>query len=59
MAEAMRRYGLALTASADKPICTLQDGKVEGMLNVHGTPCQVWYHTWHGAFVQMVEGDQE
>jgi len=29
-----------------------QDGKVIGMLSVNGTSGQVWYHTWHGAFVQ-------
>jgi len=36
-------------------IHTLQDGEIEGMLSVHGTTGQVWYHTWHGAFVQMIE----
>lgn len=25
------------------------------MLSVHGTTGQVWYHTWHGDFVQMIE----
>jgi len=34
---------------------TLQDGRIAGMLSVHGNTGQVWYHTWHGAFVQMVE----
>ena len=33
----------------------LQDGEVEGMLSVNGSTGQVWYHTWHGAFVQMTE----
>ena len=28
---------------------TLQDGRV------HGTTGQVWYHTWHGRFVEMIE----
>lgn len=32
---------------------TLRDGQIEGMLSVHGTTGQVWYHTWHGDFVQM------
>ena len=32
---------------------TLKDGKVTGMLSVNGYSGQVWYHTWHGAFVQM------
>ncbi len=40
-------------------IHTLKDGEIDGMLSVHGTTGQVWYHTWHGAFVQMVgEEDQ-
>jgi hypothetical protein len=36
-------------------IHTLEDGDIEGMLSVHGATGQVWYHTWHGEFVQMVE----
>ncbi|MDQ2787166.1 MAG: hypothetical protein M3Y58_19420, partial [Chloroflexota bacterium] len=32
---------------------TLQDGKVTGMLSVNGYSGAVWYHTWHGAFIQM------
>jgi hypothetical protein len=40
-------------------IHTLKDGEIEGMLSVHGMTGQVWYHTWHGAFVQMIgEEDQ-
>lgn len=34
-------------------IHTMKDGHIEGMLSVHGTTGQVWYHTWHGAFVQQ------
>ncbi len=34
---------------------TLTDGKVTGMLSVNGYTGQVWYHTWHGSFVQMKE----
>ena len=34
---------------------TLEDGDMEGMLSVHGTTGQVWYHTWHGPFIQTVE----
>jgi hypothetical protein len=34
---------------------TMKDGKIEGMLSVHGTTGQVWYHTEHGGFIQMVE----
>ncbi len=36
-------------------IHTLRDGEIEGMLSVHGTTGQVWYHTWHGPFIQMIE----
>ncbi|NIV36381.1 MAG: hypothetical protein GWN58_45155 [Anaerolineae bacterium] len=37
---------------------TLEDGDIEGMLSVHATTGQVWYHTWHGEFVQMIEGQE-
>ncbi len=30
----------------------LKDGKIYGMLSVNGYTGQVWYHTWHGAFIQ-------
>lgn len=33
---------------------TLKDGRVSGMLSVHGATGQVWYHNWHGDFVQMI-----
>jgi hypothetical protein len=36
-------------------IHVLRDGKVYGMLSVNGYTGQVWYHTWHGAFIQMKE----
>ena len=32
-----------------------QGGQVTGMLSVNGYTGQVWYHTWHGAFVGMNE----
>ncbi len=32
-------------------IHTVKDGQVTGMLSVNGYSGQVWYHTWHGAFV--------
>ena len=38
---------------------TMQEGHIEGMLSVHGTTGQVWYHTWHGRFIQMVEEEGE
>jgi hypothetical protein len=38
---------------------TIKDGEIEGMLSVHGSTGQVWYHSWHGAFIQMIEGQEE
>lgn len=35
----------------------LKDGKIYGMLSVNGYAGQVWYHSWHGAFIQMREFD--
>jgi hypothetical protein len=29
-----------------------RDGKLAGMLSVNGYSGQVWYHTWHGTFIQ-------
>jgi hypothetical protein len=34
----------------------LNDGQIEGMLSVHGSSGDVWYHSWHGDFVSMAEG---
>ena len=30
-----------------------RNGKIAGMLSVNGYSGQVWYHTWHGAFIQV------
>jgi hypothetical protein len=40
-------------------IHTFRDDQIEGMLSVHASTGQVWYHSWHGAFVQMIEMDDE
>ncbi|CAN5349457.1 hypothetical protein BH23ACT6_BH23ACT6_12920 [soil metagenome] len=32
---------------------TLQDGEITGMLSVHDTTGDVWYHSWHDDFVEM------
>ncbi len=37
---------------------TLKDGKIDGMLSVHGGTGQVWYHTWHGEFIDVLGGEQ-
>ncbi|MCL6087408.1 MAG: hypothetical protein M1475_03265 [Actinobacteria bacterium] len=31
------------------------DGAVVGMLSVNGFTGQVWYHSWHGTFIEMKE----
>lgn len=31
------------------------NGQIAGMLSVNGYTGQVWYHSWHGAFIQEVE----
>jgi hypothetical protein len=31
----------------------LRNGQVTGMLSVNGYSGQVWYHTWHGAFIRL------
>ena len=33
------------------------NGKIAGMLSVNGNTGQVWYHSWHGDFIQEVEFD--
>jgi hypothetical protein len=38
---------------------TEEDGEIEGMLSVHGSTGQVWYHTWHGDFVQMTQHEDD
>jgi hypothetical protein len=30
-----------------------KDGSIVGMLSVNGYTGQIWYHTWHGAFIRM------
>jgi hypothetical protein len=32
---------------------TLQDGEITGMISVHDTTGDVWYHSWHDDFVEM------
>ncbi len=38
---------------------TLADGEISGMLSVNGATGQVWYHNWHGAFVDMTGEHEE
>ncbi len=32
---------------------TLHDGRIDGMLSVNAATGDVWYHGWHGDFVEM------
>jgi hypothetical protein len=34
---------------------TVRDGEITGMLSVHAGTGDVWYHSWHGDFVEMSE----
>ncbi len=36
-----------------------KEGEIFGMLSVHGTDGTVWYHNWHGAFIQSRELHEE
>ncbi len=40
-------------------IHVMQGEQIYGMLSVHGYTGQVWYHTWHGDFVNMRELEAE
>jgi hypothetical protein len=57
------RPGVAVEEHADPfygyyTVHTLKDGDIKGMLSVHSTTGQVWYHTWHGGFIQMIGGEE-
>jgi len=57
------RPGMTTDDEADRfygyyTIHTLRDGKISGMLSVHGSTGQVWYHNWHGDFIRMI-GEHE
>ncbi len=36
---------------------TLQQDRIEGMLSVNADTGDVWYHSWHGEFRDMSEGE--
>jgi len=40
-------------------IHTVRDGEISGMLSVHGSTGQVWYHSWHGPFIRMIGEEDE
>jgi hypothetical protein len=40
-------------------IHVMKDGQVFGMLSVNGYSGEVWYHNWHGAFIEMEELEKE
>lgn len=52
--------GLQVGAKADEypgyyTIDVQKQGKVSGMLSVNGFTGQVWYHSWHGQFIEMTD----
>ena len=58
----MAEHGVPFQAAAEADgfygyytIHVLSDGQVYGMLSVNGYSGQVWYHNWHGQFVDMLE----
>lgn len=40
-------------------IHVMQGGQVSGMLSVNGYSGEVWYHNWHGSFIDMQEMEDE
>lgn len=36
-------------------VMTMFEGKHHGMLSVNGYSGEIWYHTWHGAFISEIE----
>lgn len=34
---------------------TLRDGQVDGMVSVNASTGDIWYHDWHGSFLDMSE----
>jgi hypothetical protein len=40
-------------------IHVLKEGQVYGMLSVNGTSGEVWYHNWHGEFIDMKELEEQ
>jgi hypothetical protein len=36
----------------------LRDGQIDGMLSVHGSSGDIWYHSWHGGFIAMTGEDE-
>jgi hypothetical protein len=52
--------GVKASATADEfpgyyTVDVETNGKISGMLSVNGYTGQVWYHTWHGKFIQMAD----
>lgn len=57
----LRDHDTTLTAGDAEPypgyytLHTMRSGKITGMLSVNSSTGQVWYHTWHGAYVATSE----
>jgi|NGEPerStandDraft_9_1074522.scaffolds.fasta_scaffold02420_4 hypothetical protein len=57
----LRQAGRDVTVGAAEPfpgyytLHTIRDGRIDGMLSVQATTGAVWYHGWHGRFLDMAE----
>jgi hypothetical protein len=53
------RRGLKVDTAQEFPgyytLETMRDGKIAGMMSVHAITGAIWYHTWHGSFVDSSE----
>lgn len=53
--------GLTVAAAEAFPgyytLHTLQQDRIEGMLSVNAETGDVWYHSWHGEFEEMSQGE--
>ncbi len=52
--------GVQTVAKADEypgyyTVDVQKQGKLSGMLSVNGFTSQVWYHSWHGQFIEMTD----
>ena len=52
--------GVQVVAKADEypgyfTVDVQKQGKLSGMLSVNGFTGQVWYHSWHGQFIEMTD----
>lgn len=60
----LQQEGRNVTVGAAEPfpgyytLHTIRDGRIDGMLSVQARTGAVWYHGWHGQFLEMAERTQ-